>query len=395
MVHRDQTEAMRSRIEALERRLRDTRREAADERARLEEELAAARAEQAGRESASPKPDGKRSKKKRRKRKRELGGCATTLLFAAGLTAIVFGWHAFVTVAWPAEGVTQAAVVTSADGEQALFVSEYVTHLAGDEGRSYSSRLAVYDLATGERRSRRVVQWTGRAGVTVLGPGPGGVWAYEAGTGSVLLDARDGSVLRGPEDLLSEAQRERLLRGDGELEDELGYLPSEEAVVMMLRDGTRLLVDGEAPRPYRGELPTIPVWSHPSGATVDRLESGEVLRLEPGEGDVSRARRLRPSGAVLLEATFVEDTQAHEPLLVGSPPGVIVRHRETLEDDAGHLISRVSLESGQPVWTEPLESSASLSLAHATAEAVVLVTTAGELVAFGIDDGAERYRFEM
>ena len=76
-----------------------------------------------------------------------------------------------VPVVFPPERITDLRVVRAADGSERLFVSEVVSHTTDDDDID-TSRLAVVDLATGERRSRRVVQWTRGAGVVVLGPAP-------------------------------------------------------------------------------------------------------------------------------------------------------------------------------------------------------------------------------
>lgn len=187
-------------------------------------------------------------------------------LIVVGIAALGVCWFLLVSVAFPSERIVDLRIVSGSEGEAALFVSETVSHATEDDSID-TSRLAVYDLATGERRSRRVVQWTRGGGVVVLGPAPDGVWAYEYGTGLVLLDAHDGSILRTPEALLSDARREALLRS-GDLDHQLGYLPAEQAVVVTLRDGTRLVVDGAEPRPFAGDLPPIPGRPHPSNATV-------------------------------------------------------------------------------------------------------------------------------
>ena len=396
--HRDQAEAMRLRIEALERKLKDAEREGDEARARLEEQLAQARGEHSrgersgdgrsgGDRSRSEEPAGSAADESKTKHRRRFW---FAVLLVVGLAALWAGWFVLVSVAFPSSAIRDLRVVTSDDGESALFVSEVVRHM-GEDDDYYTSRLAVYDLATGERRSRRVVQWTREDGLTVLGPGPQGVWAYEYGEGVVLLDRSDGSVLRTPEDLLGDAHR-RLL-WSGELDRRVGYLAADEAVVVTLRDGTRLVVDGhDAPRPYQGELPRIPGTPSPSAPTVRRLDDGAVLRLEPREGDVQRARRLRPSGPVLLDAFFVEGA-TEQPILVDAT-SVLVVHAESLEENAEHLMSRVSLDRGERVWTARLGSVARVMLAHASDDAVMLVVD-DTLLAFGLARGEERYRVDL
>ena len=381
---------MRARIDALEQQLKDTKREAADDRARLEQELALARAEQARGSSPTSDSESKAQSGTTASRRRSFGVWA---LFIGAVVAFSGAWFALVSIVFPSEGVLDVRVVTGADGDSALFVSEYVTH-SGEDDPTYTTRLAVYDLATGERRSRRVVRWTRRGGLTVLGPGPGGVWAYEVGEGVVLLDPYDGHALREADELMSDALREELLRS-GDLDSRVGYLADQQGVVVTLRDGTRVVVDGGEPRPFQGELPPIPAQPHAVGGTASVLASGETVRLASREGDAAHTRRLQPSGGVLLKGTFVEDTGAEQPLVLEGPAGVLVRHRESLEESAAYLLSRVTLDSGQLVWTAKLESTSNVWLAHATGDVVVLVTRTGELMAFGVERGEERYRVDL
>jgi hypothetical protein len=376
--HRDQAEAMRARIDALERRLKDTKREAADERERLEAALAEARGEASRRPSSEPPA-------------KTGGGRWPVALAIGGLLSLAAGWFLLVSLAFPSARITDLRVVTR-DGRDALFVSEVVSHVTDDDDIE-TSRLAVYDLATGERRSRRVVQWMRGGGVVVLGPASDGVWAYQYGSGVVLLDPDDGRVLRRTEDLLTEAQREQLLLSV-ELDQRLGYLAGERAVVVTLRDGSRLALTGEGTREYTGQLPSIPTPPRPWAVTVTALGGGDVLRLEARAGEDRYARRLHPSGARLLHGTFVVDS-AGQPIVLSDPPSVLVEHAESLESDADSVLSRVALEGGEALWTTPLQERVRVRLAHAAADAVVLVTVSGELMAFGLERGDPRYRVSL
>lgn len=82
-------------------------------------------------------------------------------------------------------------------------------------------------------------------------------------------------------------------------------------------------------------------------------------------------------------------------MIVDGPPSVLVRHTESLEEDSGESLSRVRLDGGEPLWTTPLGSTAHVRLAHHTADAVVLVTIDGELMAFGLGRGEQRYRLDL
>jgi len=373
---------MRARIEALEQRLKETKREASDERARLEAELAEAR-------SADPRDSPSAESPSRPKAG---SSRARVAWLFGGMVALAIGWFVLVSLAFPSERIAGLRAVRGADGTHSLFVSEVVSHATEDSSID-TSRLAVYDLATGERRSRRVLQWTRGGGVTVLGPTPEGVWAHEHGGGVVVLDARDGSVLRPTEELLGPREREALLRS-GELDERIGYLAAEQAVVVTLRDGTRLALDGEGTRPFAGELPAVPSPPHPSAATVRMLANGDVLRLVATEGDERHARRLQPSGARLLHGTFVVDS-AGEPIVLADPASVLVQHTATLEEGADSLLSRVALETGESLWTTDLETAVRVRIAHPMDDAVALVTVDGELMAFDLEDGEERYRVSL
>lgn len=106
------------------------------------------------------------------------------------------------------------------------------------------------------------------------------------------------------------------------------------------------------------------------------------------------ARRLQPAGARYLNGTFVLTAEG-SPILLTDPRSVLVHHTESLENHADSRLSRVALDSGESEWTTALESEVRLRLAHATHDAVVLVSVEGELMAFGVERGEERYRSDL
>jgi len=335
---------------------------------------------------------------RRRKKKRRLPEWSSTILFMAALFGAVGVWNLLVAWAFPADQVNEVAVVHHSEGEWVLFVSEYVERF-GVNGAIYagasSSRLSVYDPATGKKRSRRLIELAGWRGVTVLGPGPGGVWAYEYGTGVVLLDPRDGRVRKGPDELLSASQRDRVLVST-ELRGNVGYLAAEQSVVITLEDGSRLMLNGTEARPYSGELPAVASRTHPTPPDWGRVDDGETLRLQAAQGEDRRVLRLRPSGTSLFRGGFlVEATRPEYALIVGTPPGVLVRHRESLDENSDYLLSRVALDTGQALWSARLNSNASIAHASRTDELVVIVTSDAELIAFQIEDGQLRYRVNI
>lgn len=315
------------------------------------------------------------------------------------LLALFVGWGGMIGAFFPADDVDRLAIVTS-DGHVALFVSESVSHYMGDDSDDYwTTRLAVYDLATGQRTSRRVVQWPrpSPAGLTALGPAPGGHWFYDTSEGITVLDAQDGSVVRSTADLLSADQREHLLRS-GPLEERLGHLIGEQAVVMTLDDGTRIRVQADSSEgaPYGEPMPPFIVERAPGTATVIRLDDGRVVRLDHGESDPLTSVRLTESGATFLRGFLV--TASGRVLLAPEPESVFVMHTSSAEVHSAPLLSRVRLDDGGIVFTSPIGASGQLLLARTVDDAIVLIRRDGSdvmLCGYGLSDGAERFRVDL
>lgn len=324
------------------------------------------------------------------------GGVA---LVAATLV-LVGGWAGLVGAFFPAEDIDGLALVTS-DGHASLFVTESVSHYVGDDSDDlWTTRLAVYDLATGARVSRRVIQW-GRswaAQLTPLGPAPGGHWFYDTSVGLNVLDPRDGAVVRGAADLLSAEQRAHLLR-TGSLQRRLAYFPDEQAAMVTLIDGSRLRVsaDEASGAPFTGSAPPLVLPSLPGHATVVEVPGAGLARLDHREADPTGSVRLAEAGALFLGGFFLIASDG-EPLVAADPPSVLVMHTTTLEADSPPLLSRVRIDDGSALFSTPIGAPGRLLLAHATGESVVLVRHDGGdvmLCAFGLADGAERYRVDL
>ncbi len=325
------------------------------------------------------------------------------LAFLAAVLAAGGAWICAIGHWWPAESVEGLVRISGPAGDR-IFVTESVSHDMGDSSFDrYTTRLAVYDLASGERVSRRVLAWLreGSPSLTWLGPGPAGAFFHDSSDGVQLLDRSDGSVLRGPSDLLPGGLRERVLRS-GPLEKRLGALPAAEAIVVTLNDGTRVRVDGVVPpTPYTGEQPALPVNRRPGSAKPLPLGGGRHARLKQLDGDPIDSARLRTPGhqssTPLLSAIFLTSS-AGDPILLEGPEGTLLVHAASLETDADTLLSRVSFETGDPVWSVPLGTRPQLHLAWRIDDAIVLVFwVEGDTVvaSYALEDGAERYRREL
>ncbi|HFE43992.1 MAG TPA: hypothetical protein ENJ18_00670, partial [Nannocystis exedens] len=158
-------------------------------------------------------------------RSRTKSALITAVFFA--LLIVTSGlWIYAVGAIFGAEQIDELAIAHSPNGAPTLFVSEHVSHLSyvPELDTKYTTRLAVYDLETGTRISRRVIAWMKPNPLSPrpLGPAPDGLWFFDSAHGVQLL-SKDGSVLRTQAQLLSPDQESRRLRS-GDLGDRLTYL---------------------------------------------------------------------------------------------------------------------------------------------------------------------------
>jgi len=335
-----------------------------------------------------------------------------TFIPIAGVVAVGIGatwtWEWTVASLFPAEEVTGVAVVGGENGKPGyLFVTESVAHdhwLDPQIESSYTTRVAVYDLATGVRTSRRVISRTVPKyhSLSPLGPGPGGFWFFNSATGIELLSPDDGTVIRSATELLSPAQLGKLPKS-GAIETRVAYLPTERAPILTLNDGTRIRLSANATQgePFRGTVPKYQPRLAPANTTTLPLEGKRSLRLEHQESDPLRSARLQApsgSGTTPFLNPFFLTTDTAAPILLADPDSTLVVHTEHVGTGSAKILSRVRFDDGSALWSTPLGKSARISLATATAERLILVASLDDktvLLALGRGDGAELYRVAL
>ena len=327
---------------------------------------------------------------------RRVSGRAAPALVVVLLLLVAMGaWLEGVARFFPSEGVDLPIVVVADSGQAALFVRETVSHRdlgSGDSFNRVTTRLAVYDLQTGERTSRRVLSRFARkrASFSLPGRAPGGVW-FVMGTraGVQLLDAGDGRVARKQDQLMSEDIVARLLRS-GPLEDRVVWMPDDRALLVRLTDGTWSRLNGSsggsaqftgpAPRPGRPD----------TGA-------GNASPLGDGAGPWCGSTKTTSAAASFLTASLVRSAEGGA-IVLQDPESILVAHSDTLASDAARSLSRVRVADGVPLWTASIGAAARLDLAHANSDALVLVIRVDgdmELASLSLTDGREHYRREL
>ncbi len=315
-------------------------------------------------------------------------------------------WIYAVGALFGAEEIDELAIVHRTNGAPTLFVSERVSHLsyAPEIDTVYTTRLAVYDLETGARISRRVIGWMKPDPLTLrpLGPAPGGFWFFDPVGGVQLISAKDGSVMRTQAQLLSADQESRRLRS-GDIEDRVAYLPGSRELVVMLKDGSKLRVstDSNTGIPFSGESAQIDQQSKPGHVTILQTPTGQA-QLRHQDGDPATSSRLefrgRTSNRIYFDAFFVT-TNHSDPILLSDPSSTLIMHTSSLERDAPQVISRVQFDSGESLWTTAIGERVQLRLAQATDTilCLALLVPNGDTELLGLDpfEGTLTYRVDL
>ncbi len=327
----------------------------------------------------------------------------TTLLAVVFVTTGL--WIYAVGALFGAEEIDELAIVHKTNGAPTLFVSERVSHLSDipELDTMYTTRLAVYDLETGARISRRVIGWMKPDTLSLrpLGPAPGGLWFFDP-VGGVQLISEDGSLMRTQAQLLSADQESRRLRS-GDIEDRVAYLPGSRELIVMLNDGSKLRVsaDSNTGTPFNGESSQIDQQSKPAHVTILQTPAGKA-QLRHQDGDPATSSRLefrgRTSKRIYFDAFFVT-TNHNDPILFSDPSSTLVMHTSSLERDAPQVISRVQLDSGNDLWTTEIGDRVQLRLAQATDTilCLALLVANGDTELLGLDPirGTFTYRVDL